>query len=359
MLRTRPLPLCLLLLGCGHVRPPAPEARAAAPSPAPATSAPSPDDQTRLLPPGATFADLVRAASLLDGRDSQESCLLARSDAGALRLAGDVRAGLRPLPQPALDLDEPLRAASHVQVLTPWGAYGSASGALAFASITAFPPLRGARVLALTDRGVSLHGTEASGTVQAALAPDARNLSALGSMEGVVVFVTAEAAVPVSRIFDLLEELGRLGARTSLAVNLAPDTALPAPAVSASPARCPDGLSETSTTEGSLSLDALLTAVEPLRDRAPECLSRGGAEGAAGGKLTLVFRIDERGLVNEACVRADELGDPAIAACVLELTRALRFPTPEPKGTVDAELPLILRPDSAPAPLPVCPSTES
>jgi len=166
-----------------------------------------------VLPPNSTFADLVRAASLLDATDSPaESCLLGKDAAGAIRLAGEVRAGLRPLPQPALELDEPLRAADDVQVLTPWGPYGSRPGTLAFASFTDFPPLRDAIVLVITDRGVSLRSTAGSGTLGAALAPQAKSLSALGSLDGVVAFVAAEAAVPTTQVYALLEELGRLGA---------------------------------------------------------------------------------------------------------------------------------------------------
>jgi len=127
----------------------------------------------------------------------------------------------------------------------------------------------------------------------------------------------------------------------------------------ASVRRCPDGLSETDQPEGDLALDALLGAVTPLKQQAPDCLTRGGARGAAGGKLTIALRIDAQGKVNESCVRADELGDPAIAACVLELTHGLAFPAPQPAGVVDAELPLVLRPHSAPAQAPVCANTES
>jgi hypothetical protein len=244
-------------------------------------------------------------------------------------------------------------------VLTPWGTYGSAPSPLAFASLTAFPPLRDAIVLTITDRGVSLRSTAASGTLQAELAPQAKSLSALGSLDGVVAFVAAEASVPMREVYELLEELNRLGARTAFAVNLAPGTPLPAPAPAASVQRCPDGLSETTAPEGNLELDALLGGVNALKERAPDCLSQGGAQGAAGGKLTLAMRIDAQGRVAESCVQRDELGDPVIAACVLELTRGLTFPAPQPAGVVDTELPLVLRPHSAPAQAPVCPSTES
>ena len=70
-------------------------------------------------------------------------------------------------------------------------------------------------------------------------------------------------------------------------------------------------------------------------ERAPDCLTQGGAQGAAGGKITLAMRIDAQGRVAESCVQRDELGDPVIAACVLELTRGLAFPAPQPAGVVE------------------------
>ena len=352
-------PLCLLLLACGG-RTPAPAPATGASAGASTGSDLSAAPTHRTLPPEATFADLVRAASLLDGTEQNaESCLLGKEPSGAFRLAGEVRGGLRPLPQPALELDEPLKGASNVQVLTPWGTYGTTPSPLAFASLTAFPPLREAIVLTITDRGVSLRGTAQTGTLRAELAPQAKSLSALGSLDGVIAFVAAEAAVPMREVYTLLEELSRLGARTAFAVNLAPGTPLPAPAPTTSVVRCPDGLSETTLPEGNLEVNALLAGVVPLKERAPDCLTRGGAEGAAGGKLTLAMRIDAQGRVIESCVRADELGDPAIAACVLELTRELAFAAPQPAGVVDAELPLVLRPHSAPAQAPVCATTEN
>ncbi|MFT3921099.1 MAG: hypothetical protein QM778_01060 [Myxococcales bacterium] len=354
----RLLPLCLLAASCSH-QPPAPTADQAKAQPS--TGSELSIAPNRALAPGSTFADLVRMASLLDATDSpSQSCLLARGADGAFALAGEIRAGLRPLPQPALELDEPLQAVNNVQVLTPWGTYGSTPSPLAFASFSDFPPLRDAIVLVITERGISLRSTAASGTLGAELAPQAKSISALGSLDGVVAFVAAEAAVPMTQVYTLLEELGRLGARTAFAVNLAPGTALPSANVApTSVQRCPDGLSATEQPEGNLELNALLAAVSPLKDRAPDCLTRGGAQGAAGGKLTLALRIDAQGKVSESCVQADELGDPAIAACVLELTRGLVFPAPQPAGVVDAELPLVLRPHSAPAQAPVCPTTEN
>lgn len=285
---------------------------------------------------------------------------MGRSRDAGYRLAGEISPGLRPLPAPTLDLDEALRAATSVQVLTPWGAYGSHSGALSFVSLTAFPPLRNALVLVLTDRGMTLRSSDSKGTLQAALAPEAKSLASLGSLDGIVVFVAAEAQVPVAQIYDLLGELARLGARAALAVNLAPGTPLPASSAENSARRCPDGLSATELPEADLPLDTLLSSVSPLRERAHECLLRGSAAGAAGGKLTLAFRVNAQGSVQESCVRADEIGDAQVAACLLDLVSKLQFPAPEPAGGVlDAELPLVLRPHSAPAQAAVCLDTES
>ncbi len=346
---------CLLVAACSHNPPPQTESSATK-----ELSAPQGKRGERFLPADATFSDLVQTVSLVDGTETTtEPCLMGKNANGGYRLAGEVAPGLRPLPPPAEDLDAALKDASHVQVLSPWGAYGSAPAALSFASLTAFPPLRNALVLVLTDRGMTLRGTGTAGSVQSELAPQAKDLASLGSLDGIVAFVSAEAQVPLSQVYDLLKELTRLGARTALAVNLAPGTPLPALPAPNATLRCPDGLPETDLPEGDLSLDALLSSVQPLRERAPDCLLRGGASGAAGGKLTLALRIDAQGKVQESCVRADELGDAAIAGCVLDLARKLAFPKPQPEGgVVDAELPLVLRPHSAPAQAPVCSDTD-
>jgi hypothetical protein len=342
----------MVLAGCAHAPVSAPPA---SPEPAEAAPAASPAVATRELAESATYADLVRSAGLLDGVDAPNACLLAR-EAGAFRLAAEVRGGLRPLPAPAAELDDLLQSGTTVQVLTPWGRYGDARAPLALASLTAFPPAPRALALLLTDRGVSVRGvTESAQT--GTVSPD--NLATLGSLDGVAVFVTAEAQVSVEQLYELLEELTRLRANVALAVDLATVASLPAAAAPAQVARCPDGLPETAALGGDLSRDALLAGLSPLQEHAPACLTQGAsAAGAAGGKLVLGLRIDERGAVSETCVVADQLGDSGVAACVLNLARGLRFEPPSPPGLVDVELPLLLRPHSSPAQAAVCAVTD-
>jgi hypothetical protein len=309
----------------------------------------------RALPAEATFADLVRSASLVDGQNAPEGRCLLGLDAQGFRLAADVGAGMHPIPQPAPELNELLKRSPSVQVLTPWGRYGAFASALSFTSLSAFPPARRAIVLVLTDRGLSVRGTDESTLVLDAK-PMSESLKALGSLESSVVFVAAEAHVLTRELYALLQELALLGANTSLAVNLSADTALPsaAPDAAQAPEHCPDGLPETRAMEGDLSRDALLAGIAPLRDRVSECLTQGSAAGAAGGRLVLALRISERGAVDTACIEDHDLADPLIGRCVLSLARALQFEAPAPAGVVDAELPLLLRPNSAPAQAPIC-----
>jgi hypothetical protein len=89
-----------------------------------------------------------------------------------------------------------------------------------------------------------------------------------------------------------------------------------------------------------------MAGIAPLKERAPDCLLRGDARGAAGGRLTIAFRVAADGRVQEACISSDELGDPGVAACVVDLARTLRFAPLAAGGVLDLELPILLRASS-------------
>lgn len=315
----------------------------------------------RSLAPHSVFADLVQHAEPLEGTDpgageAAGACLLASAEAG-FALHAPVHQALRPLPQPASDLGGALKEARSVQVLTPWGSYGSESS-LVLASFTAFTPARRALALLLTHQGVSVRGTAPDEDALATDNAPVQSLATWGPLEGTIVFVTAEAQVPVSELYRLLEELARRRAAVALATVLPPHTRMPS-APRPTPGRaCPDGLSAIEAVEGELSRDAILSGLSTLRTRAPDCLLRGDAAGAAGGQVEIALRIDATGQVSEACLVRDDIADPVVGACVLELARASRFSPPSPAGVVDVQLPLVLRPHSAPAPAPVCAPTE-
>ena len=60
------------------------------------------------------------------------------------------------------------------------------------------------------------------------------------------------------------------------------------------------------------------------------------------------------GRAREGVAVEDEIHDTSLRACVLESLRAIQFPTPDPPGFVEAQLPVILRPDDALAQRAVC-----
>jgi hypothetical protein len=314
--------------------------RAAEPAP--------PNDRLR---PEASFAELVHSAGQLDGRARPPAaCLLARTASGFV-LGGEVAAAVRPLPPAPDELDEVLKSVERVELLSAWGRHGDGNGKLALVGFTASAPARSAVALILTDQGLSLRGASGSAVTprdgldrNAALAA----LAALSSRETApTIFVSAEASIALRDVYALLEVLSLRGLEVVLSVSLATNTTLPLPAsATAQVSRCEDGLSATDAPEGSLSSGDILAGIAPLKESAPDCLLRGDARGAAGGRLTVSFRVAANGRVQEACIAHDELGDPGVLACVIDIARALSFAPPSAGGVLDIKLPIVLRASS-------------
>jgi hypothetical protein len=288
----------------------------------------------------ATFADLVRAAGELIDNDRPSACLLAR-EPGGFQLRAELASSIRPLPLPADDLDPLLKQSDHAELLSAWGRHGDGSAQLALVSFTLAPPTREGVAIVATDRGLSVRGASGSGLVARDALDTEHAVAALEQLPDAVVFVAAEAHYPIAKLADLLAALSTR--EVALATNLSDDTAL-RPRAPTRVTRCPEGLPATNEPDGALPTEALLTGVAPLKDAAPECLLRGDARGAAGGRLTLGLRIDARGQVAQACVIRDELNDDAVAGCVTELAHQLSFPPPAPAGVLDVQLPVALRP---------------
>ena len=341
--------LASVLLAC------APRTTDPPPQQAPQTSASTPSASTDTrLNRQANYGDLVRSATAATQQRSAESCLLAAHENG-FALRGELAPAVRPVPMPAADLDDALKQSQDVELLSAWGRYGNGSAALAFATFTLHAPARDARLLVITDRGIALRGASGS-SVQPRQGLKLEDvLVSLSATEPTLVAVAAEATAPLSSVHELLRALDARGLMVALAVNLATDTRLPAPSTAgAAVPRCPEGLPATDAPEGELDTAILTEGVAALRDALPDCLARGDARGAAGGKLTLAFRIAESGRVQEACVARDDIGDPGVAGCVTELARALRFAPPSPSGVLDIELPLALRPPPGPSQRATC-----
>ncbi|HEY6876409.1 MAG TPA: hypothetical protein VI299_00235 [Polyangiales bacterium] len=302
------------------------------------------------LPPDATFADLVRAAAELLEADRPASCLLAREPTG-FQLRAELAASLRPLPLPAEDLGAWLKQSDRVELLSAWGRHGDGSAKLALVSFTLAAPAREAVAIIATSRGLSVRGASGTGLPARDQLDVTQASAAIAQLPDALVFVAAEARYPVAQLAELL---GALAAReVTLAVNLSDDTSL-RPRAPVRVTRCPEGLPTTQEPEGALPTDQLLAAVAPLKEAAADCLLRGEARGAAGGRLTVGLRIDARGQVSHACVVHDELHDDATASCVTELAHRLSFPPPSPAGVLDVELPVSLRPGARVVQPPLC-----
>ncbi|MDB4985248.1 MAG: hypothetical protein JWN04_426 [Myxococcaceae bacterium] len=350
----RKLPLfTLLCLACGPARPP----EGAPPQPAPVardslSARASPlHVASEVLAKDAHYADLVRAASELEGSTREPSsrpstCLLAQTGSD-FRLRAELASAVRPLPLPPDDLDQSMKNAAHVELLSAWGRHGDGNGKLALAAFSSSAPTSTAFALLLTDRGLALRSPSGSTAAPLDELDLPRALSALATLDparSANVFVAAEASFPLRELYRVLAGLGAAQRRVVLAVSLAPNTALPLPvSATAKVARCPDGLSATDAPEGSLPASELMAGIAPLKEHAADCLARGDARGAAGGRLRIAFRIAANGHVQEACIVSDQLDDAGVANCVIGLASQLRFAPPSPTGVLDLELPIALQ----------------
>jgi hypothetical protein len=314
----------------------APKPLAAPVAPAPPTPRPVGDH----FAPDATFGDLVRSAGELLDTDRPANCLLAREPAG-FQLRAELAASIRPLPLPAEDLDALLKQSDRAELLSAWGRHGDGSARLALVSFTLAAPAHSGVAIVATDRGLSVRGSSTTGLLARDELDAAQAVAAITQLPDATLFVAAEAHYPLAKLADLLATLK--GREVTLATNLSADTTL-RPRAPVRVTRCPEGLPNTTEPEGALPNAALLEGVAPLREAGAECLLRGDARGAAGGRLSVGLRIDASGKVAVACVVRDELQDDAVAGCVTELAHRLTFPPPSPGGVVDVELPVALRP---------------
>lgn len=340
--------LTIAAVGCGGSAPQGPsrtKTAVANPTPAPARDA----DNARVR----SFAELVRQATQRDGRAQHAAdCLFELHDDGLI-LRGDVLGAVRPLPMPSLDLDQPLLASVSINLLTPFGRYGDAPGALSLVSFSYAPATTRAVAIVVTDRGVYVRGTSASvPALNAATAQEAAR--AVAAVDKATVYIAAEAEVSTKALVDVLQALDTSRLPVALAVNLTSDTTLPNAVSEPLAPLCPDGLSVTNDAEGDLNPSTLSATLSQFRERAADCMESADAAGAAGGHVTLAMRVGNTGSVSEACLQREETGDARLRACLLREAKKLQFPAPQPAGSVDLALPLLLQSRKPPAPKPLC-----
>ncbi|HKP58040.1 MAG TPA: hypothetical protein VJV78_15015 [Polyangiales bacterium] len=347
------------LVGCAHwlalaacatsgagAPPTTPQPTAAEPAP---TAQTRPTPISRLLPQGATFADVVDIARALDAADhtrSEGGCLI--SNGPPRQFAADVLAGARPLPEVPRELASLLqKAAGAPAVITAWGNTPGELPDVALLAFTTTTP-RSAKLPAvamlLTGPGVFVRG--AAMPLRAhpeALTPEAAATLLADLPDHAIVYVSAEAGVPVEQLVSALRSVPDRF-EIGLAVALPKGTRLPAPTTKGNELSCPEGLPEPAAdaVEGSLEASALRQVLAPLRDAGLSCALSIGGLALQGGRLELGLRVSPDGRARELCMVDDTIGEPLLRRCIIEAARSLTFPAPSPAGFVDVQLPMEL-----------------
>jgi hypothetical protein len=223
--------------------------------------------------------------------------------------------------------------------------------ALVLASFTALGPQSvrtlGVALLA-TDEGVYLRYSDAPASAADGPLPTQSAIAGLLAAPhngAAVLYVTAEAAIPLAQLVELLRLLPA-ERPVALALALPAGTQVPVTSPQQTAQVCADGLPPLAegSAEGELDSREIVAALGPLKQAAQDCLQNAQGRARAGGRLVLALRIDKSGAVQESCAQEDAIGDAALAACVLASSRDLRFPAPRPPGPVDVLLPLSLVP---------------
>jgi hypothetical protein len=264
------------------------------------------------------------------------------------QFAADVLAGARPLPEVPRELASLLlKAAGAPAVITAWGDSPGELPDVALLAFTTTTP-RSAKLpavaMVLSGPGVFLRG--AAMPLRAhpeALTPQAAATLLRGLPDHAIVYISAEAGVPVEQLVAALRSVPDRF-EVALAVALPKGTRLPAPAARGSELLCPDGLPEPAAdaVEGSLDAATLRQVLAPLRDAGLSCALGVGGLALQGGRLEIGLRISPDGRARELCMVGDTIGEPVLRRCVIEAARSLQFPAPSPAGFVDVHLPLEL-----------------
>jgi hypothetical protein len=315
------------------------------------------------LPRHATFADVVDLARNLDATgnaQSQAGCLLATAPPPPERFTADVLLSMRPLADAPKELAKLLlMAAGPPTVITAWG---STPGELTDVTLAAFTTTTPASARAapvgvfVTAQGVFLRGAQ----LPLRARPEALDLGTAGALlsqlpDPVIVYVSAEAGVPLERLTAALRSLPNRF-EVALAVVLPKGTRLPAPPERSRELLCPDGLPEPQADEpeGSLDPAALRTALEPIKDAALRCALATGGVALQGGRLELALRIGADGKTREVCMQSDAIDEAILRKCIVEAARGIAYPVPSPPGFVDVVLPLQLALTGPPAQRALC-----
>jgi hypothetical protein len=341
--------VCCCACATTRPEPPAPAHPIPPPTAAVTTSTiPEPPADPRELPAQATFADLVDAARATDGAGeahSEAGCLLRPGETP--RLEADLLPAARPLPRPASDLATSIEpTVGAVGVLSAWGnVSGEVPDVVLLAFTTTTPQAVRNPIVALfvTRGGTFVRAADPVLRAQRAALSNEAAAALLTRLSGpAVVYVTAEAEVPLRSLLELLRAIpNRL--EIGLAVALLKTTRLPPPAAEDRTGLCPDGLPAPGKNEreGSLAANDAQTAFGPLRDAALSCALATGGRALLGGHLVLGMRLAADGSAPHVCFVADAVGEPMLRRCLISAARDLHLPAPK-GGFVDLNVPLEL-----------------
>ena len=354
--------LSALALACGPGAPRSDDPPPAAESAGGEENAPR---DPRALDQATSYRDLVSAIRRLDelGDTEREAGCLLRAAAGEMaptgvELRADLGVAVRPPPDPPASLLSVVEAGRRgVRVLTRWGAQGQLgadSPGVVLVALTMGARDDAAEVLwvgeselrrgALAPERAPLRGS-AGPFHWDALAHLRAALAAGGARQ---VYIVAAAGLPVRRLLALAEGLP-VGVGAVLTVPLPGDTRLPAAAEGPAANEERSGLCEAPLEggEGQPRMDALRSVLGGFASAAQGCVRRARTDTRWGGEFRVMFRLDADGGVDQACASVDELGDPALRACVLTELRQLRLPNGAADiagGTAVLELPLRFTP---------------
>ncbi len=325
----------------------------------------------RLLDADARFGDLIATVNHLDQNKQQHSdkkCLLRRLPFTGERIAleADLAVAVRPLPDAPGQLDKRLQSESgKVHVITLWDRIGADASGIVMVAFTTTSPASArlpAVVLFITARGISIRHSDQ--TPEPNSEPIQLNeltsvLADIASRKEFALYVTADAEIPLGKLYELLATLPHPQPEVALAVALSAGTRLPTqskPSTRDTAVWCPQGLPELKhdAPQGNIQRSDIIAAVNAMREEAQECLSAADATAAVGGRVQVAIRVGVSGSVEKQCLIEDEIENLALAKCILSTVSALRFPPPNPSGPVDIHLPLRLAPQGISGQKPVC-----
>jgi len=322
----------------------------------------SPEDipvDRRILSIDMRFGDLIDSVNYLDQHGhhhSDKKCLLRRLPFTGERIAfdADLAVAVRPLPDAPGELDKRLQSErGRIHVITLWDRIGIDDSGVVLVAFTTTSPSSArlpAVALFLTDRGIYIRQSDQKAESKGEpiqlneLTPFLANIA---SKEAFALYVTADAETTLRALSDLLSTLPYPQPEVALAVVLEAGTRLPKqsePLMRDPAVWCPEGLPELEfdAPQGDIPRSDIIAAIDTMRDEAQQCLAAAEGTAAAGGRLQVAIRIDASGKVEKRCLIEDEIGNLALARCILSTVNKLRFPPPNPSGPLDIHLPLRL-----------------